>query len=58
MILGCQSDFIETPMGTFHKENIGILVVISDIISIMIITYFISKVVEMNNEYLEIMDRL
>ena len=58
MILGCQSDYIESLMGNFHKHNIGKLVVICDILSIIIITYFITKIKEMNNEYLSIMDRL
>jgi len=52
MILGCQSDTIQTTMGNLHKEKIGIMVVVADIISILVITYFIGKIREINEEYL------
>ena len=58
MILGCQSDDIQTPMGTLHKDNIGVLVVATDIFSILVITYFFRKLKELNAEYIDVIDSL
>jgi len=45
-------------MGKFHKENIGILIVVSDIICIFIVTYFFNKIKELNSEFIDIADNL
>ena len=58
MVLGCASDTIVTPMGTMHKENIGIMVVTADILSILVITYFIVKIKEINAEFVFLYDNL
>lgn len=39
-----------------HKENIGILIVVIDIVSILIMAFFFGKLSEINQEYLDIMD--
>ena len=58
MILGCQNDYLDTPMGHLHKQEIGIGMVIVDIVAILVMTYFLGKITEMNEEYLVVMDRL
>jgi len=58
MILGCQNDYITSPMGKFHKENFGILLVATDIMCILIITYFFGKIKELNAEFIGIVDDL
>ena len=39
-----------------HKETLGLVAVISDIISICLIYYFFGKLRQINDEYLEIID--
>ena len=59
MILGCQNDYIETELfGKYHKDNFGIALVVTDIICIMVVTYFVRKIREMNQEYINIIDDL
>ena len=59
MVLGCQNDELKTPIGSdWHKELVGIMVVITDIFCISIITYFYYKLRDINNEYLDIIESL
>ena len=59
MILGCQNDYIETELfGNYHKDTFGIALVVTDVICILVVTYFIGKVREINLEYIAVIDDL
>ena len=45
-------------MGKFHKENFGVLLVVTDILCVLIVTYFFRKIKEINNEMIKIVDDL
>jgi hypothetical protein len=58
LVVGCTEDSVTIPFleTKIHKEKIGILVVILDMVSVMYMAFIFSKLREINNEYLEIMD--
>ena len=57
MVVGCQSDMIMVPfMRMFHKESIGCLVVAIDMLGILIMAMFFSKLNDLNEEYINIVD--
>ena len=59
MIVGCREDYIYFPLGgLLHKEQVGVLIVSLDMVSILVMTFFFYKLKEINNEYLDIMDDL
>ena len=41
-----------------HKENLGIFIVCMDIISVVIMAMFFSKIIHLNQEYLSIVDAM
>jgi hypothetical protein len=58
-ILSCQKDVMKfqmVPSGRLHKEELGVIAVISDIVSICVIYYMFGKLKLMNDEYLRILD--
>ena len=58
-VMACQKDIMEfsfVPSGQIHKEELGLIVVISDILSIMVMYYMFGKLKAMNEEYLTILD--
>lgn len=58
-IIGCKSDIIAFGLisaGFLHKEEIGFITVVTDILSTLIIYYMFNKLNSMNDEYLEILD--
>lgn len=57
IVAGCQSDEIMVPfIKMFHKESIGCLVVSIDMLSILIMAMFFSKLNDLNEEYIDILD--
>jgi hypothetical protein len=58
-IFGCMSDFITIPYShkAIHKENAGIIIVGIDILSVILTYYVFKRLVTLNNEYLETMDK-
>ena len=58
MIYGCREDYLHELFTNekYHKENIGIMIVVIDIVSILIMAFFFGKLSEINQEYLDIMD--
>ncbi len=57
IIVGCQIDMIMVPfMRMFHKESIGCLVVAIDMLGILIMAMFFSKLNDLNEEYIDILD--
>lgn len=59
VVFGCMSDFIEFPLYSekLHKENAGIIIVGVDILSVIITYYVFKRLVTLNNEYLDTMDK-
>lgn len=55
-IMGCISDNVKFLGTKFHKEEIGLITVVIDIISIIFIYYMFGKLNQINDEYLEILD--
>ena len=58
-ILSCQKDvmrFFMVPSGQIHKEELGFIAVICDILSICVMYYMFGKLKAMNIEYLRILD--
>lgn len=58
-VLGCISDKVKfkmLPNTYFHKEELGIIVIISDIFSVVILYYIFGKLKVINQEYLQILD--
>lgn len=58
-ILSCQKDvmrFFMVPSGQIHKEELGFIAVICDILSICVMYYMFGKLKAMNEEYLRILD--
>ena len=58
-IYGCMSDFITIPFTeiAIHKENAGIIIVGVDILSVILTYYVFKRLVMLNNEYLDTMDK-
>ena len=48
--------FSMVPSGQLHKEELGLIAVVSDILSIMVMYYMFGKRKAMNEEYLTILD--
>ena len=44
------------PSGKIHKEELGFIAVICDILSILVMYYMFNKLKRMNDEYLTILD--
>jgi hypothetical protein len=59
-ILGCKYDDVNVPFmnDRLHKEKIGIMIVIIDFASVLLMMYFFSKINSLNNEFLEKIDDL
>lgn len=58
-ILGCIADKVKfkmLPNTYFHKEELGIIVVISDVLSVIVLYYIFGKLKVINQEYLQILD--
>ena len=56
-ITGCIDDFVNVPFfKKYHKESIGFMAVCLDILSIIIMTLFFSKLNDINEEYINILD--
>ena len=58
-VLGCKKDIVNfsmVPSGFIHKEEIGFIVVLADIISTFVIYYMFRKMHSLNEEYLTILD--
>lgn len=55
-IMGCISDNTKLLGKSFHKEEIGLITVIIDIISIVFMYYMFGKLNQINDEYLLILD--
>ena len=62
IVVGCRKDWVYAPMSfetfTITKETVGIMTVVIDIISVLIISLFLSKLGSINDEYLDIMDNM
>mmetsp|Transcript_24596 Transcript_24596/g.38189 ORF Transcript_24596/g.38189 Transcript_24596/m.38189 type:complete len:190 (-) Transcript_24596:3055-3624(-) len=56
VVVGCSEDTINLFGTNYHKENVGVFVVVVDFISIMIMAFVFSKLSEINEEYLEVID--
>ena len=58
LVVGCTEDSVTiSAVGSrIHKEKIGILVVVLDMISVIFMAFIFQKLAEINNEYLGIMD--
>ena len=59
-VVGCTEDTVVEPIfdNKIHKEKIGILVVVLDIVSVAFMAFVFEKLKGMNDEYLDIMDDL
>ena len=59
-IVGCNYDDIKIPFSRsrIHKEWIGIVIIISDILSISTMYFFFSKIGSLNDEFLSVLDDL
>jgi hypothetical protein len=58
-VVGCKKDIVNfsmVPSGFIHKEEIGFIVVLADIISTLVIYYMFRKMHSLNEEYLTILD--
>jgi len=60
VVVGCQEDDVQIPLigQSIHKHKVGIFVVVMDMISVMFMGLIFSKVQNINQEYLDIMDDL
>jgi hypothetical protein len=59
VVMSCQKDIMKfsmVPSGQLHKEELGLIAVVSDIFSIMVMYYMFGKLKAMNEEYLTILD--
>ena len=58
-IFGCMSDFITVPLSStlIHKENAGMIIVGVDILSVLLTYYVFKRLVKLNNEYIDTMDK-
>lgn len=54
--MGCTSDNLNLLGYNFHKEEIGLITVLIDILSIFFMYYMFGKLNQINNEYLKILD--
>lgn len=60
LVVGCQEDQVTLPFVNYkmHKQKVGILIVILDVISVIFMAFQFQKLRGINDEYLEIMDDL
>lgn len=59
LIAGCKSDMVKMypfQKGMAHKHDAGIFIIVFEILSILIISFFFKKLNQINNEYLDIID--
>lgn len=59
-VVGCKADDVDIPFSSkrLHKEKVGIIIVVLDMASIILMIFFFLKISELNNEYLDTMDDL
>ena len=60
-MVGCKYDDVKVPFTRntrIHKEWIGIIIIICDVVSIGIMIYFFTKIRELNEEFLNALDDL
>ena len=60
-VVGCKYDDVKVPFTRstrIHKEWIGIIIIICDVVSIGIMIYFFTKIRELNEEFLNALDDL
>ena len=60
-VIGCKYDDVAVPFSSkirLHKEWIGIVILLCDILSILMMYYFFSSIRKLNLEVLEAMDDL
>ena len=59
-VVGCKYDDVSVPFTELrlHKEWIGIIIIVCDVLSICIIYYFFAKIRTINMEVLRAMDDL
>jgi hypothetical protein len=60
-IFGCKYDEIAMPFVDdvhYHKEVIGVFIVVIDFVSILVMMFFFGKINSINNEFLECVDDL
>jgi hypothetical protein len=58
-IVRCKNDLVAfslVPAGYLHKEEVGFITVVTDILSTIVIYYMFNKLNSINDEYLEILD--
>ena len=58
-VVGCKKDIVHfsfVPSGYVHKEEIGFITVVADIVSTFLIYYMFNKMNSLNDEYLKILD--
>jgi len=55
-IMGCISDNVKLAGMKFLKEEVGLMTVLLDILSCIIMYYMFGKLNQINSEYLEILD--
>ena len=60
LIGGCKKDHVSFPFIKIpiHKQKIGILIVVLDFLSIIVLAYFFQKIKDLNKEYLDCLDDL
>jgi hypothetical protein len=56
IMVDCMKDYITLFGSEYHKLVVAWIVVIFDMISILLIMYFIIKINELSNEYVTIVD--
>jgi hypothetical protein len=58
LVVGCTEDYVTISSfnSKIHKEKIGIIVVVLDMISVAFMAFIFQKLLEINEEYLDIMD--
>jgi len=60
VVVGCTKDTVIIPLvnKSIHKSKIGIVVVCCDIVSVMFIAFIFSKLININNRYIKIVDNM
>ena len=60
LVVDCNQDHVTVPVigRKVHKAQVGIIVVILDVVSVAIMAFVFSKLREINDEYLDIVDDL
>jgi hypothetical protein len=58
-VVNCMKDYVNfalIPGMHFHKEELGIIAIFSDILSILVMYFIFGKLKTINEEYLTILD--